>query len=323
MQDIPDYRVDSLIADLQAIGQVDIRRHFPHRIRVRGKVTDVRVFQETVAYVDLESAGECITVKCAFDQCPEVGEYLLCEGNIILQPSRFGKAGLEILISGGPIGTWEPKIFARDKMPIEKNRRILLSQYVERNKGDFSSLLILGSATALRDVESAYYSHNTHYTLLMEQIPVANNIKLVREVGHAIRKHRADAFAIVRGGKDASLEIWNDPDLIASLMAHEMPFYLALGHSEQVTLADKYADEVFHTPTTFGTAMRDRSMRAWQMRKDRDLIEELQLRFLNQVSKTTKVKIWFLGSIAGLLFILVVLISLAKVFNLVSVEFLF
>jgi exodeoxyribonuclease VII large subunit len=67
------------------------------------------------------------------------------------------------------------------------------------------------------------------------------------------RDHAVAGIAFVRGGSDPlSLQIWNDGALLRAFLAQPLPFYTALGHSQELLLADKYADESFATPSDLG-----------------------------------------------------------------------
>ena len=62
------------------------------------------------------------------------------------------------------------------------------------------------------------------------------------------------AVAFVRGGSDSlSLQFWNDQALLRTFLDQPLPFYTALGHSQELLLADKYSDESFATPTDLGS----------------------------------------------------------------------
>lgn len=51
-----------------------------------------------------------------------------------------------------------------------------------------------------------------------------------------------------RGGKDSTIELWNDIQFVSDLLALNVPFYTAIGHSDLITLAEKFSDESFTTP---------------------------------------------------------------------------
>jgi exodeoxyribonuclease VII large subunit len=53
------------------------------------------------------------------------------------------------------------------------------------------------------------------------------------------------------------MELWNDPEVVAALLDCDSPFYTAIGHSDQLLLADKFADAAFTTPSAFGHEVRN------------------------------------------------------------------
>ena len=77
----------------------------------------------------------------------------------------------------------------------------------------------------------------------------------------ACRDHAIAGIAFVRGGSDPlTLQIWNDQALLRAFLAQPLPFYTALGHSQELLLADKYSDESFTTPSDLGAqAGQDRA----------------------------------------------------------------
>jgi exodeoxyribonuclease VII large subunit len=69
----------------------------------------------------------------------------------------------------------------------------------------------------------------------------------------ACRDHAIAGIAFVRGGSDPlTLQIWNDQALLRAFLEQPLPLYTALGHSQELLMADKYSDESFSTPTDLG-----------------------------------------------------------------------
>jgi exodeoxyribonuclease VII large subunit len=118
-------------------------------------------------------------------------------------------------------------------------------------------LLVLATDTAWEDARRAAGTAATHVHWFQVESNFADAGKILSLL-HDLRwtAHGA-ALAVLRGGGDArSLDLWNDPEIVDALLMLERPFYTALGHSTNLLLADRYADEAFDTPTAFGSAAR-------------------------------------------------------------------
>ncbi len=96
--------------------------------------------------------------------------------------------------------------------------------------------------------------NSTAKSIRKAAIRVGRTDALLNDIREA-EPYNFEAFAIVRGGDDNTMEIWNDPEVVSFLMHYDVPFYTALGHSHSRTLADQYADASFATPTAFGSSV--------------------------------------------------------------------
>ena len=119
---------------------------------------------------------------------------------------------------------------------------------------------------------------------------------MLKEIRHAVQEHRPEGIAFLRGGgggsSDETLRIWNSGETISELLALGIPIYSAIGHSHQLLLIDKYADESFVTPTDFGNCLRDtvkelEGERALTEKKDRLQGECLSLTQQVNISTTS------------------------------------
>jgi len=247
------YTVESLLERLALKGQQKIWLSFPDNIHVKGTVESVNNWRDQLSYITLEGSGLHVSLRCPYDMRPKEGEHIVFQGQATLKPSKFNNSGLEVQIIGEPVGSWTPHYDVSSSEKIEKGARVLLSQFLKQHP--MNKLLIMGTNTALRDVGACFDIDTGTANLLMEKIRVADRGSLIEDMNTALEKHEPYAFAIVRGGDDPSLNIWDDSKLVSEIVNFESPFYLALGHSHRVTLADKYADETFHTPSDFGASL--------------------------------------------------------------------
>src|SRR5690606_25770047 len=91
------------------------------------------------------------------------------------------------------------------------------------------SLMLLGTDTALTDALShmdgklvAMMPHRT--------IRVGKKESLLRELKCEIPPN-VKALAIVRGGDDKTMQVWEDHEVVSTLIGIGFPYYTALGHT--------------------------------------------------------------------------------------------
>lgn len=135
---------------------------------------------------------------------------------------------------------------------LKKKRFISFDNAID--EGNLSSFLLLWTETGINDVLSQL-DHSTAKSIHRAIIRVGRTDTLLGDIRHA-EPYNFQAFIIVRGGDDNTMEIWNDPEVVSFLMHYDIPFYTALGHSHSRTLADQYADGSYPTPTAFGSALQ-------------------------------------------------------------------
>ncbi len=115
------------------------------------------------------------------------------------------------------------------------------------------SLCLIGSETGLGDARAALLRHVADAPWREMPCKIADPEAIRAQLEQACRSEAILGIAFVRGGSDPlTLQIWNDQALLRTLLDAPLPFYTALGHSQELLLADKYSDESFATPTDLG-----------------------------------------------------------------------
>ena len=66
-----------------------------------------------------------------------------------------------------------------------------------------------------------------------------------------------DIIAILRGGGFSTLKALDSSDIAAIISKAEKPIIIGVGHSEDITLCDKFASVSSHTPSLAAVAIRD------------------------------------------------------------------
>ncbi len=245
------YSIEALLLKAGIHSQQKVFARVDGIVRVKGVVIKVSRYK-TATYLTLKDQEFSISVKCDNTRDIYENESILVEGLLYLKPSTFF-VGLECCIHGNIVGSWE---VTERKIPIhqsipKKKRFITLDNAIDDN--NLNSLLLLGTETGINDVLSQV-DNATAKSIRQAVIRVGRADTLLSDIREA-EPYNFQAFVIVRGGDDNTMEIWNDPEVISFLMHYDTPFYTALGHSHSRTLADQYADAAFPTPTAFGSAL--------------------------------------------------------------------
>ena len=81
-----------------------------------------------------------------------------------------------------------------------------------------------------------------------------NRDNILNDLKQAIKRHKPKGVVFIRGGADTAktMQIWDDSEFIAEIMALDVHIYAAVGHSDKHFMIDKYADESFASPGDFG-----------------------------------------------------------------------
>ena len=246
----PAYTVDSLIERMGVKANIALWNNIDTIIRVQGTVGKVKPYANA-SYFDLRGGENKLTVKCEVALSPKEGDYVIVEGTPSFRPSKFN-IGLEIIVTGTPVSQLDIKDaeLAVALPNIEKPRYLRLYDYLRDHSIEY--LHLLGTETAIRDVVS-HIDTKVAKNITSQTMRVSDKEDISNKIGNI--PNSTKAIAIVRGGDDATLEIWNDREVIEELISLGIPFYLALGHTHGMTLAARYADETFHTPSAFGSTI--------------------------------------------------------------------
>jgi hypothetical protein len=244
---------------------------------IAGRVMAVRTYAPW-HYVDLAGTEAQLTCRVPHSApAPDQGQHLIVHGVLSVQPSKF-KGGLEVLLTGTILGTYQQTRATSSGTPL---RRIHTPQRLGRLFAQEGTprITVLATRTAWEDASRSGLVHGSAFFHWIE-----TNFARLEGVLDVLHDYRDDpdstAFAILRGGGDArGLEIWNDPDVVEAMLRLHRPVYTALGHSTDIVLADRYADEAFDTPTGFGNAvgqiLEERRWRARRAEEAREAVDHL------------------------------------------------
>lgn len=212
-----------------------------------------------VVFGDLVLGSVLLSFQVPVETAPREGEPVIIEGTlrgrIITQPSGPAWRGnWKVTLVGQVVGNWTPRAAPKPLVALpERGERIPLNDFVLRH--GVGSLLILSSKVGRRDVAQSLASANRREKPSF----VEANFGDIRAFLQAVAAIPADGsvrgVALARGGGHGLELIGGSREVVAALIQRRMPFYTALGHDTDIVLADRSADQVFHSPSELGSAI--------------------------------------------------------------------
>jgi exodeoxyribonuclease VII large subunit len=201
---------------------------------------------------DLIGSERSLEFRCPLGQCPKaVGEHVVLSGTLSIKPSAIHQ-GFAVQLVGEVVGSWAPEKRAGAPVILERKRgRIPLKHLIAQH--GLAGLCLVGSETGLGDARTALLRHVPDAPWRERPCKIADPEAIRALLAELGADAAIEGIALVRGGSDPlTLQIWNDQALLKTLLGQPVPFYTALGHSQELLLADKYSDESFATPTDLG-----------------------------------------------------------------------
>ena len=201
---------------------------------------------------ELVGSDRSIEFRCPVGQGPKaVGDHVVLSGTLTIRPSPIHQ-GFAVQLVGEVVGSWAPEKRAAAPVILERRRGRLPLKHLIAQHG-LESLCLIGSETGLGDARAALLRHCAEAAWREVVCKIADAEAVRACFAQACRDHAIAGIAFVRGGSDPlTLQIWNDQALLRAFLAQPLPFYTALGHSQELLLADKYSDESFATPSDLG-----------------------------------------------------------------------
>jgi exodeoxyribonuclease VII large subunit len=201
---------------------------------------------------DLIGSDRSLEFCCPIGQGPKaVGEHVVLSGTLAIRPSPIHQ-GFAVQLIGEVVGSWTPEKRTARPVILERRRgRVPLRHLVAQH--GLEALCLIGSETGLGDARTALLRHRSEAPWRELACKIADPEAIRARFAEACSDEAIEAIAFVRGGSDPlTMQIWNDQALLKACLDGPLPFYTALGHSQELLLADKYSDESFATPTDLG-----------------------------------------------------------------------
>ncbi len=232
-------------------------------IAVKGiakEVKEPRVYGDhATVYGELTLGAALIPFAVPAECAPKEDQAVIIEGHLRFKlatrsNSNVWRGNWQVTLVGHVVGEWKPVAMPTRVIPLpERGERIPLSMFVF-NHG-VEALIVLTSDNGHRDLAQSISSAKC------EQQPqfVKANFGDPRAFLQALDAIPIDGsvrgLAVVRGGGGGLDVIAGSREVVAALLRKGLPFYTALGHDSDVSLADRSADQVFHTPSELGAAI--------------------------------------------------------------------
>ncbi len=218
-------------------------------VTVGGVVERVNLYERS-AYVTLSGEGGIIEARVPADAAPAVHATVQVTGMVNVRPDRFGK-GLSVIIHGNVDGAGARRV-TQHVVELHKPRRIPLELLLQDRTLGVEDLVVIGTERANSDLAGQLIAKQPRFQRVSTIDPAA----IVGAARDAV-KTGARALIFARGGSaDVTEDLWDDPRFVGDLLALGVPFYTAIGHSDRMHVADKWADQPFATPTHIGAELQ-------------------------------------------------------------------
>lgn len=226
-------------------------------ILIQGIAKDIRSYPGCV-YGRLVLGTSSVRFRTPEEFAPSEGEAVTIKGTLkIKNANRSGedwRATHEVTLYGKVVGNWEPResVNSVTQLP-NRDERTLLEKFILDN--NVASLAVLVSGTARADIISSLQSADRSERPEFIETNFGNKEKFLAELRKLRNRHDITGLSIARGGGGGQEIIGGSPEIIREMIDMEKPFYVALGHATDFALIDKHADQSFHTPSAFGSAI--------------------------------------------------------------------
>jgi len=255
LSELPWLRVDEALLTLIPL----IKTSSP--VRVAGKVESVNDRYDQWIYGEISGKESSIRFRIPKEEgCPPVGSQVIITGVFAIRPAKFHE-GLETMLSG----QIDPK--SKEILNIQGERKKALSferkrpptrinNWIINNESDLKRFALLGTNVGITDAAAAIAQHGINPEWRTILVSMVNRIDILKAIKNILHDNSITGFALVRGGGPSStMEVWEDEEILSSFVNSVKPFYAALGHSTDLILLDRIADESFETPSILGSQL--------------------------------------------------------------------
>ncbi len=244
------YNVDALLKAAGLVGSLELKKRIGPAVHVYGRIHGIKRYPDRTFFT-LKSCGSKIQVQIPSEFSIAEGQQITITGVLDVKPSMF-HTGLDVVMNGLPTNDTHPPVpsHEREVMLPTKQRYWPLASYLETEGA--SSLWVIGSQTGIQD----FLSRIPNASIPHATIRISDKEAVLSSLSGHLDSGEYSAMAIVRGGDDDTLDIWDDASFVSSIVElcerYDVALYVALGHAHRQFLIEKYSDQSFATPTALG-----------------------------------------------------------------------
>jgi len=232
-------------------------------IAVKGfakEVKEPRVYGDhATVYGELTLGAALVSFAVPAECAPQENQAVIIEGHLRFKlANRSGnnvwRGNWQVTLVGHVVGEWKPVAMPPRVIPLpERGERIPLSMFI-LNHG-VEALAVLTSHNGQRDLAQSVSSGKCEQQPQFVKANFADPDAFLQALNAISTDGGVRGLAVIRGGGAGLDVIAGSREVVAALLKKGLPFYTALGHDTDVSLADRSADQVFHTPSELGAAI--------------------------------------------------------------------
>lgn len=228
----------------------------------------------SVVYGELALGSALVSFRVPAEVAPQEGEAVVIRGVLHLalvdkSKDHAWRGNWKLTLIGQVVGKWIPRTPPEPVLPLpERGERIPLDDFISAN--GMESLLVLCTYTGQKDLAQSLSSSGRTERPEFLRANYSDVDAFLTTLESGLSNKIIRGLAIVRGGGTGLDVIGGSRQIVAKLISKGMPFYSALGHSTDIVLADRSADQVFHSPSELGAALA-RAVRHNEEKKANDL----------------------------------------------------
>ncbi|SFT72866.1 hypothetical protein [Paraburkholderia aspalathi] len=228
-------------------------------VTVKGVVTRVTYWPSDEAPKHCYGVLTLGAASIKFRIPPEAGvrldEPVVLHGTLEIAPTNEGKATHEVKLVGDVLGTWLPrKPEGHDgPLPVREAPPRSLGDFIAQQH-DVARLGFLVTETAWNDLLMTSQLNDLRQCPQRRTNFTRADI-FIGDLKSLCETEGVYGIVVARGGGDALDTIGGSLPVLKALIGTGLPFYVAMGHANDMLLVDKYADQTFATPSSLGHAL--------------------------------------------------------------------
>lgn len=170
-----------------------------------------------------------------------------------------------------------------------RNVDSLLESILFRNNRPRVALLFASGSITDVDFQRGLEAASSHIDFVKHDVSFAQISRFIEKIV-ALDKDQYSVLAVVRGGGSGINEVFNNPELVKSLIKLKTPLVCGVGHPEEQPFIGKIADKDLGTPSLLGVYFKELVNRVLEQReKSRAvLVEQVKKQYQERILSAEK-----------------------------------